>query len=154
MAKFCTYCGKPLPENGICGCEASEAAKAAREAEASQTPVGAPDPVQAESAAQPSEPVSESAASNDPSGNSAQSAAGAAPAAENVYVQKTKAAVSQSVPFVKDYWKSPMNATVRVLKEKNLALSIVMVIVNSLVTGLFLFTCMSKVTGSFKSMYK
>lgn len=153
MAKFCTYCGKPLPESGICGCEASEAAKAAKEAAASQTPAGVSDPVQAESAAQPSEPVSESAAPNAPS-SSAQSAAGAAPAAENVYIQKTKAAVSQSVPFVKDYWKSPMNATLRVLKEKNLALSIVMMVVNALVTGLFLFTCLSKVTGSFKSMYK
>lgn len=153
MAKFCTYCGKPLPESGICGCEASEAAKAAKEAAASQTPAGVSDPVQAESAAQPSEPVSESAAPNAPS-SSAQSAAEAAPAAENVYVQKTKAAVSQSVPFVKDYWKSPMNATLRVLKGKKLALSIVMMVVNALVTGLFLFTCLSKVTGSFKSMYK
>lgn len=116
MAKFCTYCGKPLPENGQCDCEASKAA-------AQQQPQQAP--------AQPQQ-------------------APAQPISENVYVKKTKTAVNQSVPFVKEYWKEPMNATLRVLRDKNMALAIVMMVVNAIVTGLLLFTCYSKIAGVFK----
>ena len=112
MAKFYTYCGKPLPESGVCDCEESKAA-------AQQQPQGQPQPQ-------------------------------AQPISENIYVKKTKAAVGQSVPFVKEYWKEPMNATLRVLRDKNMALAIVMMVVNAIVTGLLLFAGYAKIGGSIK----
>jgi hypothetical protein len=107
MAKFCTFCGKPLPEDGVCDCAASQAA-----GPQAAGPQAAP-----------------------------QAGPQAAPAAENIYVQKTKQAVGESVPFLKEYWKSPMDATVRVLQSNNLALSIVMMVVNALLSGLLLIAC-------------
>ena len=137
MAKFCTYCGKPLPEDGVCDCELSAAARAA----AAQ---------QAEAAAAPAEEPAPSA----PAGEGGAQAAPAAPAAENVYVKKTKAAVSQSVPFVKEYWKNPIQATRRVLQENNMALAIVMIVVNALITGLLVFACLAKLAGGIKAGFK
>ena len=130
MAKFCTYCGKPLPESGVCDCEASQAA-------GQQQPQ--------EPQAQPQEPQGQP---QQPQGQSQQPQG--QPVSENVYVKKTKTVVSQSVPFVKEYWKEPMNATVKVLREKNLALAVVMMVVNAIVTGLLLFTCYSKIGGALK----
>ena len=115
MAKFCTYCGKPLPESGVCDCEESKAAAQQQP----QQPQGQPQPQ-------------------------------AQPISENIYVKKTKAAVGQSVPFVKEYWKEPMNATLRVLRDKNMALAIVMMVVNAIVTGLLLFAGYAKIGGSIK----
>ena len=151
MAKFCTYCGKPLPEDGVCGCEASEAAKAAAEAASAAEPEAV-----AASVEEPIAAAAEAAPASEPeaSPESAPSAVQEDAAAGNEYVKKTKAAVSQSVPFVKDYWKTPMNATLHALQEKNMALSIVLMVVNALVTGLFLFACLGKVTSSAKSAFK
>lgn len=113
MAKFCTYCGSALPENGVCSCELSAAAR--------------------EGAAQ---------------------AAAAAAAAENQYVKKTKETARQVAPFVKDYWASPMNATLRAMRDNNMIMAIVMMVINALVTGLFLFTCYSKLAGSVRSAFE
>ena len=61
--------------------------------------------------------------------------------------------MNQSVPFVNEYWKEPMNATLRVLRDKNMALAIVMMVINAIVTGLLLFTCCAKVGGILKDSF-
>ncbi len=124
MAKFCSYCGKPLPESGVCDCAESAAANAAVSAA----------PAQPAAPAAPAQP--------------------AAPAAENAYVKKTREAVSQSVPFVKDYWKDPMTATRHVLQQKNMGLAAVMMILNALVTGLLLFCVYSKLGSALRGASK
>lgn len=156
MAKFCTYCGKPLPESGVCDCEEAAArAAAAREAPPAAD-TAAPDtvPEPADAAAQTasaSEPGEAEARTAEPAPETGAAAAKNTPITENVYVKKTKEAVNQSVPFLKEYWKEPMQATLRVMREKNMALSIVMMVVNALVTGLLLFTCFSRLAGEVRS---
>ena len=114
MANFCTRCGKPLPESGICDCMTA----AEPQAEAQQQAAG-----------QQSAPQQ------------------AAPAAENVYVKKTKNAINGVLPLVKGYWKDPMNATLGVMREKNMAVTIVLMVVNALVTGLLMLTAFHKLVG-------
>ena len=167
MAKFCTYCGKPLPESGQCDCELSAAARAAAANPAPEEPVAEPAPetqtAAAESAAAEPADAAESAAAESATAEPAAAAGGPAPQAgqaqgvpisENEYVKKTKAAVSQSVPFAKDYWKDPIGATRRVLQENNMALAIVMIVVNALMAGLLVFTCLAKLAGSMKSLVR
>lgn len=120
MAKFCTYCGKPLPENGVCDCPESAAARPAAPVEPAPQP--APQP--------------------------------AVPLSENAYVKKTREAVSQSVPFVKDYWKDTMDATRHVLQNQNMGLAVVMMVINALVTGLLLFCTFSKLGSALRSASK
>ena len=163
MAKFCIYCGKPLPESGQCDCELSAAARAAAANPAPEEP--AVEPAAETAAAEPAaaEPAAPAGDTGSTAAEPTEAAGGAAPQAgpaqgtpisENEYVKKTKAAVSQSVPFAKDYWKDPIGATRRVLQENNMALAIVMIVVNALMAGLLVFTCLAKLSGSMKSLVR
>ena len=110
MAKFCTYCGKPLPESGQCDCEASKAAAAQQ---AAPQPQAAPQ-------------------------------AQAQPLSENEYVKKTKAAANALVPFLKAYWADPMGATVAAMREKNLGVPVLLMVINVVLAGLVLFTSFAR----------
>ena len=163
MAKFCIYCGKPLPESGQCDCELSAAARAAAANPAPEEPAVEPaaetaaaEPAAAEPAAPAGDTGSTAAEPTEAAGDAAPQAGPAqgTPISENEYVKKTKAAVSQSVPFAKDYWKDPIGATRRVLQENNMALAIVMIVVNALMAGLLVFTCLAKLSGSMKSLVR
>ncbi len=121
MAKFCTYCGKPLPENGQCDCPESAAARAQQAQQAAPQPGAAPQ-------------------------------AQAQPLSENEYVQKTKAAANALVPFLKAYWKDPMGSTVAAMREKNLGVPVLLMVINALLAGLVLFVSFARLLSPLSSL--
>ncbi len=176
MARFCTYCGKPLPESGQCDCEASAAAHAAQETAAPPaSPAETPKPAEPAAQAAPEAPAAEEPAAPEapptpeappanpepdqtPPGAGPQPNYQAAPEAQsaslgdNAYVKKTKAAVGQTGPFVKEYLRDPAAATLRALREKNRSLAVVLMVANAVVTGLLLFVCYARVAGEFREI--
>lgn len=174
MDKFCTNCGKPLPEDGVCDCMTSR-----EETEASEVPEETPlepaasettvteEPAAVEAAAE--EPVGEDsstveeAAAGEPAAEEAAAAEQpdveplfqkempqeppmfqAAPAEESAFVKKTKETLGGLGAFCKDYWHDPMKATVTVLKAREMRMSVIMMVINVLLSGLVLFAAGSR----------
>ena len=61
MAKFCTYCGKPLPESGVCDCEEA----AARAAAAREVPPAA-DTAAPDTVPEPADAAAQTASASEP----------------------------------------------------------------------------------------
>lgn len=165
MSKFCTRCGKPLPESGVCDCQAApqepeqevtqEVPQAEPQAVAQEVPEAAPqqDAPQAEpqEAPQPEpeaapQPEFQPGAQQAPQGEAPMFQA-AAPAGENAFVKKVKETAGRTGTFLKNYWHDPMKATVAAMKAKDMALAVVMIVINVLLSGLVLFAGCSKFVG-------
>ena len=101
MANFCTKCGRPLPENGICECQTAQAQQAPQPAAAPQGPAYAQQPYQQAPYYAPQ------------------------PAAPGPFVT----ALKNIVPFAKAFVKDPAAAVKQVVEENNTMFSLVMMLV-------------------------
>lgn len=169
MAKFCTNCGKPLPESGICDCQANAADQEVRKEVACDEPVraapagDAQTPQEAASEQDLPETASESeqteaatAPEQISEGQQAQqsSIAPAAPVDEGAFVKKTKQATGETLSFIKAYFGDPAGATAAALKGKNWAVAIIMMALSAVFSGLMVLTSISKAMGGLGRMVR
>lgn len=122
MAKFCKYCGAQLEEGQTCTCPQAQA-EAAQQAAPQQTAPQQAAPQQ-------------------------QYAPQAAPAAPS----PVGAAFKNLVPFLKAYVASPVNATRAAVGQNDLILSIILLAIQAIVSGLVLFSFLAKVCGTVKDL--
>lgn len=156
MSKFCAQCGKPLPEDGVCDCQAAapeETQAVNQEAPQAEPQAAAQEAPQAQPEAAPQEaPQAEPQPEFQPGAQSAADApmfqAAAAPAGENAFVKTVKETAGRAVTFLKDYWRDPMKATVAAMKAKDMPLAVVMMVINILLSGFVLFAACSKFIGA------
>lgn len=162
MSKFCTRCGKPLPEDGVCDCQAvlsedpQEVTQEVPQTEAQEAPqAAAQEAPQAEPEAAPQEapqaepqPAFQPGAQQAPQGEAPMFQAAAAAGGENAFVKTVKETAGRAVTFLKDYWSDPMKATVASMKAKDMTLAVVMMVINILLSGFVLFAACSKFIGA------
>ena len=135
VERFCTYCGKPLPEDGVCGCQPDTEETTSLDTPRESAPVAEPKAAE-ETAAQ------ESCTQTDMAQDLPMFQP--APASENLYWKKLKEPMGRLKSFLLDYWRDPIKATTGVLKARDSALAVTMMVLHVVLAGLVLFVASSK----------
>ena len=136
MDRFCTYCGKLLPEDGVCGCQPEEEETTSLDTTKENAQVAEP---QAPGETAPQECCTQTDMAEDlPMFH-------AAPAGENVYWKKLKEPLGRLTFFLRDYWRDPIKTTTGVLKARDSALAVTMMVLHVILAGFILFVASSKI---------
>ena len=146
MAKFCKYCGSPLEEGQVCSCPQAQAA-----AQQSAPEQGAPQQSAPEQGApqqgyvppqQGNAPPQQGYVPPQQQGYQ-QPYAQAAPAAPS----PVGLAFKNLLPFIKAYFRSPIQAAQAALGQRDMVLSLILLIIQAIVGGLVMFSFMAKLCG-------
>ena len=136
MDRFCTYCGKLLPEDGVCGCQPEEEETTSLDTTKENAQVAEP---QAPGETAPQECCTQTDMAEDlPMFH-------AAPAGENIYWKKLKEPLGRLTFFLQDYWRDPIKTTTGVLKARDSALAVTMMVLHVILAGFILFVASSKI---------
>ncbi|MBE5934388.1 MAG: YIP1 family protein [Lachnospiraceae bacterium] len=144
MAKFCTKCGKPLNEGEVCSCMA-----AAQEDNIAQAAMGEG---QANQAPQPTETMGQV---NQVSQTVEQVNQPVQSTTANEALEATKDAMSNAFAVVKEVLVNPVSGTVKLAKSNAWISSVILIVIQGLITGLFTYRQMlSLITKSFGTVSK
>lgn len=135
MERFCTYCGKPLPEDGVCDCQTAQ--EETTSLDTTQENAQVAEPQAAGEAAAPERCTPTDMAEDLPMFQ-------AAPPGENLYWKKLKEPLGRLTFFLRDYWRDPIKTTTGVLKARDSALAVTMMVLHVILAGLVLFVASSK----------
>lgn len=133
---FCKFCGTQLAEGQVCSCPQAQAA-----ARAAAQPVQPGQPMNTQQLTPEQQAAIQQAAAQ-------RAAAQQAAAAKAAAVQNTVTAAAKGiVPYLKEYWTTPVQALQRVAQQNNMMLAVTMTIIRALALGLLVFGLLSNVCG-------
>lgn len=135
MDRFCTYCGKLLPEDGVCNCQPEQEETKSLDAPRESAEVAEPQTSGEAAVQERSTPTD--MAEDRPMFQ-------AAPAGENIYWKKLKEPLGRVTLFLRDYWRDPIKTTTGVLKARDSVLAVTMMVLHVILAGLVLFVASSK----------